>query len=106
MLVCSSLDFIIYKFKQLQVAMHVLTHLIYIFKGTLEFDSTLKTLKDEMMRDSRHHPEQSFDGMDTLEELADKEKFFNKLAVDVSGTLDFAKLNKALDEAQSDPEKR
>ena len=44
--------------------------------------------------------------MDTLEELADKERFFSKLAADASGTLDFAKLNKALDEVQSDHEKR
>ena len=58
------------------------------------------------MHDSHNFPAYSLDGMDTLEELADKERFFSKLAADASGTLDFAKLNKALDEFQSDHEKR
>lgn len=61
---------------------------------------------NDTLHHSRNFPERSYDGMDTLEELADKERFFNKLAVDVSGTLDFAKLNQALDEIPSDQEKR
>ena len=66
----------------------------------------MKTFKDDTIQDYRNFPAHSYDGMDTLEELADKEKFFSKLAADMSGTLDFAKLNRALDEIQSDHEKR
>ena len=79
---------------------------MFLFKETGEYESTLRVSKDDTIQDTHNFPERSFDGMDTLEELADKERFFRNLAADVSGTLDFAKLNEALDEIQSDQEKR
>ena len=78
----------------------------FISAETANSSATIRASRDDTMQDSRFFPGHSFDGMDTLEELADKEQFFNNLAADVSGTLDFGKLNRALDEIQSDNEKR
>ena len=56
--------------------------------------------------DLRGYGEQTLLGLDTLEEIADKENFFSNLAMKASGTLDFSKLNKILDESLSDKEER
>lgn len=59
---------------------------------------------DDSMAELRGYGEQTLQGLDTLEEMADKEKFFSNLAIRASGTLDFSKLNKILDESLSDKE--
>ena len=59
---------------------------------------------DDSAAELRGYGEQTLQGLDTLEEIADKEKFFSNLAIGASGTLDFSKLNKILDESLSDKE--
>ena len=61
---------------------------------------------DDSAAEPRGFGEQTLHGLDTLEEIADKEKFFSNLAIGASGTLDFSKLNKILDESLSDKEER
>ena len=93
---------------QILFAVYFLTNWTYLFLiGFVnESYSAAETSKTDTMQLVNKYADQTLHGMDTLEEMADKEQFFRKLAADVSGTLDFSQLNKALDETNSDKEAR